>query len=200
MTLRLIYSATLQGRSDGSYVAIPNEDSDTVEASVGSASSQPLLTSRKIPRGGSLALHSDGHGYTYAYGPKGLTGLLHNHYALSCAIFVSIGGLLFGYDQGVIANVLVMKDFMTRWPIGAWEKGVMSTWCLIDGYRIEVKSRHSGVFLWGSCRAGIGLAVWCTFVWHSRRSILEAGIDHKCLRYAMTTFSSENPDCENDSP
>lgn len=34
--------------------------------------------------------------------------------------------MLFGYDQGVIANVLVMKDFTERWPIGAWEKGLMS--------------------------------------------------------------------------
>ena len=42
-------------------------------------------------------------------------------------MFVSVGGLLFGYDQGVIANILVMKDFTQRWPIGAWEKGVMST-------------------------------------------------------------------------
>ena len=53
--------------------------------------------------------------------------MLHNYYALGCAVFVSIGGLTFGYDQGVIANVLVMKNFLERWPdIGAWEKGLMS--------------------------------------------------------------------------
>ena len=33
----------------------------------------------------------------------------------------------FLHPSGVIANVLVMKDFTTRWPIGAWEKGLMST-------------------------------------------------------------------------
>jgi hypothetical protein len=64
--------------------------------------------------------------YTYAYGPKGLAGLRYNHFALWCAVFASIGGLTFGYDQGVIANVLVMNDFTTRWPIGPWEKGLMS--------------------------------------------------------------------------
>lgn len=55
-----------------------------------------------------------------------IPNLLENRYVLGCAVFASIGGLTFGYDQGVIANVLVMKDFTQRWPIGAWEKGVMS--------------------------------------------------------------------------
>ncbi|EMD32938.1 hypothetical protein CERSUDRAFT_118367 [Gelatoporia subvermispora B] len=91
--------------------------------------SQPLLSStphHRIPHGGFLTLHADGHSYTYAYGPGGIRGLLHNYYALGCAVFASIGGLTFGYDQGVIANVLVMKDFTQRWPIGPWEKGVMT--------------------------------------------------------------------------
>ncbi|KAF7792729.1 hypothetical protein EIP86_003827 [Pleurotus ostreatoroseus] len=63
---------------------------------------------------------------SYAYGPPGILGLLHNYYALGCAVFASIGGLLFGYDQGVIANVLVMRDFVERWPVGSWEKGLTS--------------------------------------------------------------------------
>ena len=65
--------------------------------------------------------------YAYAYGPAGLAGLRANAYALRCAVFASIGGLTFGYDQGVIANVLVMEDFVARWPIGPWERGLMST-------------------------------------------------------------------------
>ncbi|KAH7911331.1 general substrate transporter [Hygrophoropsis aurantiaca] len=64
--------------------------------------------------------------YTYAYGPGGVSGLLENRYAVACAIFASIGGLSFGYDQGVIANVLVMDDFLRRWPVGPWEKGLMT--------------------------------------------------------------------------
>lgn len=97
---------------------------------------------RSIPYGGSLnftpATSTSGPGagfsssgsytYTYRYGPPGVAGLLRNRYTLACALFASIGGLTFGYDQGVIANVLVMKDFLERWPgVGAWEKGVMST-------------------------------------------------------------------------
>lgn len=71
---------------------------------------------------------SESYAYTYSYGPPGVPGLLHNYYALICAAFASIGGLTFGYDQGVIANVLVMKDFRRRWPVGAWETGIMSAY------------------------------------------------------------------------
>ena len=89
---------------------------------------------KSIPFGGSLdftpsrSSPSDSYAYTYRYGQPGLAGLLRNKYTLACALFASIGGLTFGYDQGVIANVLVMKDFLERWPdVGPWEKGVMST-------------------------------------------------------------------------
>ncbi|KAF8515372.1 MFS monosaccharide transporter [Hysterangium stoloniferum] len=64
--------------------------------------------------------------YSYSYGPTGLQGLLNNSFAFRCALFASLGGLTFGYDQGVIANVLVMKDFVARWPIGPWQKGLMT--------------------------------------------------------------------------
>ncbi|KAF9649511.1 hypothetical protein BDM02DRAFT_3094693 [Thelephora ganbajun] len=92
---------------------------------------------RSIPYGGSLDFtptvsnsgppSPDSYTYTYRYGPPGVTGLLRNKYTFACALFASIGGLTFGYDQGVIANVLVMKDFLRRWPgVGPWEKGVMT--------------------------------------------------------------------------
>ena len=98
------------------------------EADVESSYTNPVPgLSDIIPHGGILHVHPDGSGYTYAYGPKGVSGLLHNYYALVCAVFASIGGLTFGYDQGVIANVLVMKDFVERWHLSAWETGLMST-------------------------------------------------------------------------
>ncbi|TBU31069.1 hypothetical protein BD311DRAFT_146026 [Dichomitus squalens] len=86
------------------------------------------LSITDIPREGVLHVHPDGT-YTYAYGPTGIAGLVHNYYALGCAVFASIGGLTFGYDQGVIANVLVMKDFVGRWHLSAWDTGLMSA-CL----------------------------------------------------------------------
>ncbi len=82
-------------------------------------------------RGGTLSVQPDGehYSYSYTYGPTGLAGLRANTYALRCAVFASLGGLTFGYDQGVIANVLVMEDFVKRWPIGPWERGLMSELC-----------------------------------------------------------------------
>lgn len=91
--------------------------------------SSPLLPTPPSPvdlRGGTLFVHPDGEHYSYAYGPTGLAGLCANTYTLRCAVFASLGGLTFGYDQGVIANVLVMQDFVTRWPVGAWELGLMT--------------------------------------------------------------------------
>ncbi|THH16105.1 hypothetical protein EW146_g4483 [Bondarzewia mesenterica] len=125
---------TAPSRPDG-YLALSSDATDTDGAhSEPDSLSHPLLTSPETtgltlatPHGGTLTVYPDGEGYTYAYGPTGLSGLLHNSYVFRCAIFASIGGLTFGYDQGVIANVLVMTDFIQRWPIGSWEKGLMSS-------------------------------------------------------------------------
>jgi hypothetical protein len=55
-------------------------------------------------RGGTLSVHPDGEHYSYAYyGPTSLAGLCANTYTLRCAIFASLDGLTFGYDQVVIA-------------------------------------------------------------------------------------------------
>ncbi|KAL1700683.1 major facilitator superfamily domain-containing protein [Schizophyllum commune] len=72
-----------------------------------------------------LEVSPDG-SYRYAYGPSGLTGLFHNRYALLCAIVASIGGLSFGYDQGVIANILVMRDFVQEFPVTPLQKGILT--------------------------------------------------------------------------
>lgn len=126
------------------YTPLRTEDPGERHALRSSASGDPeeSYRIRSIPYGGSLdftpAAPNPGlgtgssspisHSYTYRYGPPGIAGLVRNKYTFACALFASIGGLTFGYDQGVIANVLVMKDFLERWPnVGAWEKGIMST-------------------------------------------------------------------------
>ncbi|KAF5355074.1 hypothetical protein D9756_005752 [Leucocoprinus leucothites] len=107
------------------YRAIP--DSEAAERETRSPLLSPEGPNSKayISRGGTVSIRSDG-SYNYSYGPGGLLGLKHNYYALLCAFFASIGGLEFGYDQGVIANVLVMTDFVHRWPVTPLQKGVMT--------------------------------------------------------------------------
>ncbi|KAK1691019.1 sugar transporter [Colletotrichum godetiae] len=51
-----------------------------------------------------------------SYGAAGYKGLIHEPYIFFLACFASIGGVLFGYDQGVISGVLVMNNFAKQFP------------------------------------------------------------------------------------
>lgn len=50
------------------------------------------------------------------YGPPGFRGLFSNHYATLCAAFAAIGGMVFGYDQGVVASYLSCPISWTASP------------------------------------------------------------------------------------
>ncbi|KAF8588878.1 MFS monosaccharide transporter [Ramaria rubella] len=114
--------------------------------------SEGSTRTKHTANGGTLVTQPNGK-YTYAYGAPGLKGLLHNSFAFRCSLFASLGGLTFGYDQGVIANVLVMKDFVSRWPIGPWEKGLMTAvlelgaliGALIAGILVDRLSRRGSI-------------------------------------------------------
>ncbi|KAL1303116.1 hypothetical protein AAFC00_006551 [Neodothiora populina] len=48
------------------------------------------------------------------YGPAGFRGLFSSPYVALCAAFSATGGLVFGFDQGVISVILVMPQFLER--------------------------------------------------------------------------------------
>jgi len=47
-------------------------------------------------------------------GEGGWNGLIHNRRTFAIAVFASLGGLLYGYNQGVFSGVLVMHSFDDR--------------------------------------------------------------------------------------
>lgn len=67
------------------------------------------------------------------YGSPGFHGLFSNYFATLCAAFAAIGGMVFGYDQGVVSVILVMPNFLDRFErvsetasgAGFW-KGLMA--------------------------------------------------------------------------
>ncbi|KAJ5948559.1 hypothetical protein N7454_001866 [Penicillium verhagenii] len=50
------------------------------------------------------------------YGPSGFAGAFCNRYVSACAAFATIGGAMFGYDQGVISVTLTMDQFLESFP------------------------------------------------------------------------------------
>jgi hypothetical protein len=90
----------------------------------------------------------------------GFAGLFSSPYVATCALFATLGGLLFGYDQGVISVTLVMDQFLERFPrvstaasgAGFW-KGLMTAMlelgalvgALFAGYLADKLSRKYSI-------------------------------------------------------
>ncbi|KAL0081492.1 general substrate transporter [Phycomyces blakesleeanus] len=99
---------------------------------------------------------------------SGIKGLIANPYVFATAIFASLGGVLFGYDQGVISGVQEMETFKDRFPMSPTENGfvvsILELGCWVGawlvGYFADRISRKysivlfSAVFLVGSSLQG----------------------------------------------
>ncbi|KDQ59188.1 hypothetical protein JAAARDRAFT_655322 [Jaapia argillacea MUCL 33604] len=85
-------------------------------------------------------------------GQSGWAGLVHNRRVFAIAIFASLGGLLYGYNQGVFSGVLGMQSFNTRmasavndsttkgWLVSILELGAWFG-VLVTGYLADKLSR-----------------------------------------------------------
>jgi MFS family permease len=76
--------------------------------------------------------------------PHGLRGMLKNPYVFLTCVFVSLGCMMYGYDQGVMSPILVMENFMNKFPglmssttqgwlvsaleLGAWAGALFNGW------------------------------------------------------------------------
>ncbi|CAO3586614.1 unnamed protein product [Absidia cylindrospora] len=90
-------------------------------------------------------------------GSSGLKGMLENPYVLATALFASLGGVLFGYDQGVISGIQEMDTFKARFPMNDTENGfvvsILTLGCwvgaLIVGYFSDKIGRKYSIVLNG---------------------------------------------------
>lgn len=62
------------------------------------------------------------------YCEAGLKGLFASRYVALCAAFSALGGLLFGYDQGVVSVILVEPQFLQRFQRIAEGTGSAGFW------------------------------------------------------------------------
>jgi sugar porter (SP) family MFS transporter len=91
-------------------------------------------------------------------GQSGWVGLVHNRRIFATAVFASLGGLLYGYNQGVFSGVLAMNSFDTRmgtavsnsgkkgWLVAILELGAW-VGVLMTGYLADKLSRKYTIVL-----------------------------------------------------
>jgi MFS family permease len=60
-------------------------------------------------------------------GRVGFRGLFENKFILGISLFSTLGGFLFGYDQGVVSNVLAIESFGAKFP-GIYTDAALKGW------------------------------------------------------------------------
>merc|ERR1711939_237868 len=109
------------------------------------------------PVGGSNALSARRAQYA---GPPGLKGLIHNGKTTSIACFAALGGLVYGYNQGMFGQILTMNAFTSHlqpWygDVGGTARGLLTAilelgaWIgtLANGYMADAFGRRVTVLI-----------------------------------------------------
>lgn len=75
---------------------------------------------------------------------KGVAALLENKKVFYIAVFASLGGLLYGYEQGVLSQALAMTSFGNRFPEvhNSGKKGWMTSILQLGGWLGALLSSH----------------------------------------------------------
>uniref|UniRef100_K3X9T5 Hexose transporter 1 n=1 Tax=Globisporangium ultimum (strain ATCC 200006 / CBS 805.95 / DAOM BR144) TaxID=431595 RepID=K3X9T5_GLOUD len=99
-------------------------------------------------------------------------------YAIIVCIFASLGGLFFGYDQGVTGGVLVMDSFVNDWCVGWHEQ----TYKDCTAKSSSLPNRWIDYTLWYNMTYNIGcifgalLGGWVADKFGRRVTIFNAGL------------------------
>ncbi|SAM01745.1 hypothetical protein [Absidia glauca] len=88
---------------------------------------------------------------------SGLKGMVENPYVLATALFASLGGVLFGYDQGVISGIQEMETFKAKFPMNDTENAfvvailTLGCWvgCFFVGFFADYIGRKYSIVLNG---------------------------------------------------
>ncbi|GAB1735718.1 hypothetical protein NU219Hw_g4280t1 [Hortaea werneckii] len=93
-------------------------------------------------------------------GPPGLKGLIHNGKTTSIACFAALGGLVYGYNQGMFGQILTMRaftDHLNPWydDVGGTARGLLTAilelgaWIgtLANGYMADAFGRRVTVLI-----------------------------------------------------
>jgi MFS family permease len=118
-------------------------------------------------------------------GKAGPRALLQNAKVFGIASFACLGGLLYGYNQGVFSGVLTMTAFgnhMGDWVVDPTKKGWLTSilelgaWfgTLYSGFLAEIISRKYAILV-NDAILIIGVVIQCTAVTSSAHNSILAG-------------------------